>query len=122
MPPELRPVNSMRPNHESGWLYFIQDGPDGPVKIGRATDVRRRMRSLRSGNPRPLKLLAAVEGGAELETHVHRRLARARLGKSEWFRTAPVMAFLRRYGVTENLREGDDFEATYEAFARAELR
>src|ERR1035437_9781756 len=66
------------------WVYFIQAGSEGPIKIGIADSPALRLRELQTGNHLPLTLLKAVPGGKDLETELHRELAAYRLCR-EWF-------------------------------------
>jgi len=98
-----------------GWLYFIQSGPDGPVKIGVATDLKKRPSMLQVGNPAKLKIVAALplfKGGApgELaytERHLHRQLRPARV-RGEWFDGKTVRLFVR-YLIEAMKENGVDF-------------
>src|ERR1035437_7766886 len=49
------------------WVYFIQAGSEGPIKIGIADSPALRLRELQTGNHLPLTLLKAVPGGKDLE-------------------------------------------------------
>lgn len=69
-------------------VYFMRAGGSGPVKIGIAADVRRRIQGMRTGSPEELSLLAVFAGGAKLEADLHARFAGARL-RGEWFRPIP---------------------------------
>jgi hypothetical protein len=68
-------------------VYFIQAG-DGPIKIGVATNPKRRLAVLQTANPHPLKLLATKAGGAWREIEYHSRFAAHRL-QGEWFSPHP---------------------------------
>lgn len=70
------------------WVYFIQAGADGPVKIGIAVEVAVRMRKLQDGNPQVLRLLGVATGGRKAESRWHARFAAARL-RGEWFMPVP---------------------------------
>ena len=67
-------------------IYFIQEGThhDGPLKIGYAFDPAIRRDALQAGNPRPLVLLAAINGDRRAEAGLHARFAAGNLG-GEWF-------------------------------------
>ena len=69
------------------WTYFIQAG-DGPVKIGRATDVAARLRELQVGNPEKLKILCATKLLSEAQAH--ELFAEDRL-RGEWFRPSEFL-------------------------------
>lgn len=68
---------------KDSFVYFISDGAF--IKIGKAVDVNKRLATLQSGNPRPLKVEAYVGGGYRLETIYHRRFSSLRVN-NEWFR------------------------------------
>jgi len=73
------------------WVYFVQvgeDGEDGPIKIGTAIDVEKRLVGLQCASPWPLRLLAVMEGGSGLETRLHRDLRSHRI-RGEWFHPSP---------------------------------
>jgi transcriptional regulator with XRE-family HTH domain len=70
------------------FVYFVRD--DECVKIGHATDLAKRLRTLQIGNPRPLVLEASVRGGRTLELALHQRLSVHRLDRrTEWFLLSP---------------------------------
>lgn len=69
------------------FVYFIQAG-DGPIKIGVATDTKRRLAMLQCGNHEPLTLLAATPGGANVEAALHYRFREHRQ-RGEWFAPHP---------------------------------
>jgi hypothetical protein len=52
-------------------IYFVQQGTDGPIKIGVSTDPEQRLRTLQSSSPQPLTLLAFMPGGVESERDLH---------------------------------------------------
>lgn len=86
----LRPRQS-RP-HGSGDLdpvvYFIGFGERGPIKIGYASNVRRRLHCLQTAYVGRLRLLGKVHGSAPamlaLEAELHAKFAHLRL-RGEWF-------------------------------------
>ena len=81
-PAELEPRTS---SHRPFTIYFIQQGNNGPVKVGRSCDVSSRMASLQTANPVPLRLLATVPEDETLtEASVHQRFCHIRL-EGEWF-------------------------------------
>lgn len=77
-------------------VYFVQAGPDGPIKIGITTALDSRLRTLQTGSPRRLRLLHTESGGRQRELAFHRRWARHRLrGDGEWFHPAPeILAYI----------------------------
>lgn len=70
------------------WIYFIRQGEDGPVKIGRATSPLHRLAQLQVGSPITLHLLGAVHVGASeaprVERSAHETFAEWRIS-GEWF-------------------------------------
>lgn len=68
----------------SSFVYFVQVGLSGPIKIGTAQNVKQRITQLQTANPNPLRLLAVVRGGPPLEIDLHERLKEHRQLR-EWF-------------------------------------
>lgn len=65
---------------------------DEHVKIGRSIDPDSRMRSIQTGNPKPLEIAAVINGNVEAD--LHRRFASYR-ESGEWFRLdGEVRAFV----------------------------
>lgn len=63
--------------------YFIQAGENGPIKIGKAGDVDKRLRDLQVSNHEELRLLLVLPR-ADVERFIHRRFAHCRR-RGEWF-------------------------------------
>jgi hypothetical protein len=73
-------------------VYFIRSGTDGPIKIGKASDVMRRLSGLQSAHAEELRLLATTR--AVTEDELHQRFAHLRM-RGEWFRAEPeLLAFI----------------------------
>lgn len=97
---------------ETGGIYFIQQGPGGPIKIGSASNIRKRMKSLQTGSPVALVFLGHIDGTASTEHEIHRLLRRYSL-MGEWFRPdQEVLQYLRDngtmrpHGADELMRSG----------------
>ena len=74
------------------FVYFIQAGPRGAIKIGLAKDPWDRLHNLQTGSPHQLEIIAVMVGDRLFEQQLHHELAEFHLG-GEWFRpTAPVRA------------------------------
>lgn len=76
------------------FVYFIQQGNSGPIKIGFTRDnLYARFKRLQTGNHLPLKLLAIIDG-ADIKTEIshHSRFSPFRLN-GEWF--APTEELLK---------------------------
>lgn len=87
------PVNIRREHRAESFVYFIQAGHDGPIKIGISTNVPARLASLQTSVPYKLRLLVTIPGDVCIERQLHREHALDRL-EGEWFR--PTGAILRR--------------------------
>jgi hypothetical protein len=73
------------------FVYFIQAGEDGAIKIGvTSDDPERRRNQLQVGNPAVLKLLGAIKGDHARERQLHRDLSEWRL-EGEWFKPDPTV-------------------------------
>jgi predicted GIY-YIG superfamily endonuclease len=85
-------------------VYFIQSGPNGPVKIGKANDVDQRLRELQTGNPKELHIrvvliCASSSNALHMEKVFHRRFKRFRM-RGEWF-SNKVLKMLREDSADE---------------------
>lgn len=68
-----------------GFVYFVQDASGkGPIKIGTAIDVEKRLKGLQAQAPFKLKLLAVAPGGRKAEREYHFKFQIWRL-HGEWF-------------------------------------
>ena len=70
-------------------VYFIQSGKKGPVKIGVSSDPIERMKTMQTGNPENLKLIAELickskKHAYEIEYKLHKRFKWAKK-RGEWF-------------------------------------
>lgn len=72
------------------FVYFVQQGDRGPVKIGVAKDPLDRMAALQTGNPTELHLRQVVPGQRDLESKLHYRFREARI-RGEWFGDDPEL-------------------------------
>jgi len=81
-------------NADRTFIYFIQMGADGPIKIGNALRPDWRLTELQCGNPYPLKIIHQFEDHVWRERELHIRFADHRL-EGEWFEAAPVLEWLR---------------------------
>ena len=75
--------------------YFIYDGTNNAVKIGKAIDPEKRLSELQVGNCVPLELVATLD--SDEEEHLHNRFAKLRV-LGEWF---AVAGELREWLATE---------------------
>jgi hypothetical protein len=64
-------------------VYVIGAASGGPVKIGHSRSPEDRLRTIQTGCPWPVSILASAPGGAAAERRLHDRFANYRIG--EWF-------------------------------------
>lgn len=77
-----------------GFVYFIQAGNAGPIKIGWAlNDVVGRLAVLQIGSWEELRLLGVIPGSQEDERRLHASFAHARI-RGEWFRASKVLRYI----------------------------
>jgi hypothetical protein len=72
------------------WVYAIQQGEDGPIKIGSAKDPDERLATLQCGNPQKLIGVAAWEAPLAHERALHGAFSHLRI-RGEWFEPTPVL-------------------------------
>lgn len=72
------------------WLYAIQAGEGGPIKIGVTMRPAERLRTLQTANADRLIGRAAWRAMPGEEQALHERFADARL-RGEWFRPVPEL-------------------------------
>lgn len=85
----------LAPDQRQPVVYFVQSEHGGPVKIGFAEDVARRMVQLQVSRPDKLVLLASMPGSVRDEADMHRRFVHIR-ERGEWFTdTEELMGFIR---------------------------
>lgn len=91
--------------HRLTWIYCIQAGERGPVKIGLARNPLERLATLQQGNPEPLRGVWVWQGLPEEERFMHDVCAEWRI-RGEWFQPTEevraAVAFL-----------GDPFEGAF---------
>jgi len=76
-------------------IYFIQQGNDGPIKIGITWDIKKRLDHMKTFSPHPLRVLAIINGDSKRERLLHRKFKNQRL-EGEWFRSSErLMEFIR---------------------------
>lgn len=71
------------------WICFVQLGAHGPIKIGRATNIRHRFSALSLEYP-GLRLVYAYRALETEERALHERFDADRLGR-EWFHPSPTL-------------------------------
>jgi len=88
-------INNYRHDKRSRacFVYFIQSGDSGPIKIGVAYNVKQRIAGLQTANPNKLNLLATIKNknALKVESDLHEKFKEHRL-QGEWFK--PVTSLL----------------------------
>jgi len=75
--------------------YFVQPLERGPVNIGQASNVTKRLIELQGYYLRPLVVLGTIKGGRDQEQALYAKFAHLRLGRAEQFRPATeLMEFI----------------------------
>jgi hypothetical protein len=86
---------AMKFGPSEGAVYFVQSANGGPIKVGWAKDVWKRMIVLQGARPDLLVLRLALAGGRDFEAQCHEALRADRI-RGEWFRcTDDTEAWLR---------------------------
>ncbi len=70
-------------------IYAVQ-AASGPIKIGIAIDMKKRLQGLQVGHHEQLTLIALSRGGREAEMAFHKKFAEHRI-RGEWFRPEPSL-------------------------------
>ncbi|MEL7315573.1 MAG: GIY-YIG nuclease family protein, partial [Cyanobacteria bacterium J06559_3] len=81
--------------NQTNFIYFVFNADSHAIKIGRAKNVSRRLQSLQTASPAPLKLLKTIsidglEAAKALEESLHQQFQELRL-YGEWFRADTVL-------------------------------
>lgn len=79
-------------------IYVIEEGINGPIKIGTSINPAKRIKSLQGGNSQQLNIIMAFEGGRSLENKIHKDLSehrdRSREGGEFFCRNDAVFKYL----------------------------
>lgn len=84
----------------TSWVYFVQAGEGGPIKIGRSADLEARVSALQTANANVLRVIGKYPGRSAVERGLHTLFAKYRTRDGgEWFHPSPeLMAFIREVG------------------------
>lgn len=82
--PEYEPV--VQDQHGQSYVYFLQGGDSGLIKIGKANDVNKRIADIQRMSPVVLNILCAIKckDAHKLESELHNRFMKYRR-HGEWF-------------------------------------
>ena len=81
------------------FIYFIQEGRQGNIKIGISSNPERRLRGLQTGNPSDLNLLFHMPGDRFLEQCLHEKFRYHHIS-GEWFK--PSADIFRHIAICKN--------------------
>jgi hypothetical protein len=77
-------------------IYFIQEGDNGPIKIGKAVSVERRLDGMQTAHHKELTILQVIPGGTTRESQIKKDLIKFKI-RGEWFQPMPeVFEYMRR--------------------------
>lgn len=93
--------------HQAHFIYFILNEDSNAIKIGRATNVVKRLKALQTSSPAKLKLIKSlqVEGAKEaqaLEQSLHQQFSDLRV-TGEWFKAETKLLEYIRHPLVDNL-------------------
>lgn len=106
-------------NNRPSYVYFIQSGEAGNIKIGISTNPRSRLAKMQTDTPEPIRLLRLVPGDRQRELSFHGAFEEDR-ANGEWFRPSPglltLIATLKYEHIDiESLREKREPKTPFEA-------
>lgn len=80
------------------YIYFIQQGDSGPIKIGYSENPCRRLAFLKTANPFPLKIVGLISNASlRIEVETHNKFANMRM-EGEWFEPRlALINFIKKY-------------------------
>jgi hypothetical protein len=86
-------------------IYVLEEGINGPIKIGTSSNPTKRKKYLQIGNSKQLNLIMVFEGGRSLENKIHKDLSKHRdrsRKDGEWFnRNDAVFKYLNELSPVE---------------------
>lgn len=99
----------MDTNKKIDYVYFMQVGDNGPIKIGHTVDLRKRLVVTQVHNPYLVRLLCATDGGFKLEQELHEKFKDSHLF-GEWFSPSEeiinyILPFERLNWIAEDLKK-----------------
>jgi hypothetical protein len=98
--PRRQPAPPPPPGLAHGFVYFVQQGAAGPVRIGWTNrDADERLAELQPGNPEPLSLLGVHHATRrQYQAVLLHRFAAQRI-RGKWFQPTPELIDLALYGL-----------------------
>lgn len=101
-------LNKGEPRSRIAFVYFIINHELNSIKIGRAKNVEKRLKSLQTSSPVPLEIVKiiqveGIEEARNMENSLHRRFSHLRMS-GEWFKATPELINYLNYCQTPDLR------------------
>jgi len=89
-------TKTMAKDKPTGIIYFVQQGTEGPIKVGYTEQsIRVRLAGLQVGNPCELYAIKIIDGTRVDEANVHSRFNDCHI-RGEWFLpTKRLMRFIK---------------------------
>lgn len=89
-------------------IYFARSGSEGPIKIGRTQNLKKRIETLQTYSPHDIQLLGTAVGGILKEKETHRLFSNSRI-RGEWFLpTKDLLQFIKFNAVSCGLIEKEE--------------
>lgn len=85
-------------------IYLISSGcgDAAEIKIGNSKNLIERKGKLQIGNPKPLHVVAKIEGDHNAEAAIHRHLSMYATPSNEWFYPCPEVLNMKNWIVAES--------------------
>lgn len=101
------PINKLDPyvpkikSFIQGKVYFAQAGDKGLIKIGYSTNHIDRIKTLTTGVPEQINIIAVMRGTQKKEKQLHKQFGHLRR-RGEWFEPAPeLLRFIDEINIIE---------------------
>lgn len=89
-------------------LYIIQQAKTGNIKVGRSSDVHRRLQNLQTGSPYRLRIILHVPDQGIREREIHQRMrGRGTRWDGEWFEEGALSELPDEYYERLDLEQQD---------------
>lgn len=82
------PEHLANQSRKISWVYFVQAGEGGPIKIGKAMNPSQRIGNLQVGNPHEVKLLHCLPDTGCTEGRIQGIFEESHL-RGEWYNPTP---------------------------------
>jgi len=98
-------------------IYFIQQGKDGPIKIGYTENaIEKRLGNLQNASPRQLVVLGTLQGDKIEEHLIHKKFHMCQI-RGEWFHPHEFLLDFIEENCSEYKRPALRAELSFDVFA-----